>query len=116
MTKLLASVTTVEEARLAVTCGADIIDCKDPSRGALGALPIETVTAIRKAVPPRITLRATIGDLTAEPGPVAAATRAMAVKEPTSSKSAFSRDVKLSNISAMPFSSTLRTTLAYMPL
>ncbi len=79
MTKLLASVTTVEEARLAVTCGADIIDCKDPSRGALGALPIETVTAIRKAVPPRITLSATIGDLTAEPGPVAAATRAMAV-------------------------------------
>ena len=77
MTKLLASVRTVEEAGLAATCGADIIDCKDPSRGALGALPIETVTSIRKALPPRITLSATIGDMTSEPGPVAAATRAM---------------------------------------
>lgn len=78
MIKFLASVTSVEEARLAASCGAGIIDCKDPSRGALGALPLDTVTAIRNAVPPAITLSATIGDLTAQPGPVTAATLAMA--------------------------------------
>lgn len=78
MTQFLASVTTVEEARLATSCGADIIDCKDPSRGALGALPLKTVTAIRDALPSRIILSATIGDLAAEPGPVTQATLAMA--------------------------------------
>ena len=78
MTQFLASVTSVEEAQLAFSCGADIIDCKDPSRGALGALPLETVTAIRNALPSRIILSATIGDLAAEPGPVSQATLEMA--------------------------------------
>lgn len=78
MIKFLASVTTVEEARLAASCGAAIIDCKDPARGALGALPVETVAAIAKSLPRHITLSATIGDLTAQPGPVTEATLAMA--------------------------------------
>lgn len=78
MTKFLASVTNIEEAQLAAGCGADIIDCKDPSQGALGALSCATVAAIAKSLPPAITLSATIGDLDAVPGPVAAATFAMA--------------------------------------
>ena len=78
MTKFLASVTTIQEAQLAACCGVDIIDCKDPSQGALGALPCATVAAIRQSLPPKITLSATIGDLAAVPGPVTQAALAMA--------------------------------------
>lgn len=35
---------------MALSCGADLIDCKDPSRGALGALPVATIAAITCAV------------------------------------------------------------------
>ena len=74
----LASVTSADEAMLAVAGGADIIDCKDPGRGALGALPVATVAAIRAVVPAGIPVSATIGDLHAEPGLVAAAAQGMA--------------------------------------
>ena len=46
MTQLLISVKNVEEALLALACGADIIDLKDPSIGVLGALDIPTSIAI----------------------------------------------------------------------
>lgn len=46
MTKLLISVTSVEEARIAAENGADIIDLKDPRSGALGALPLPTIQLI----------------------------------------------------------------------
>lgn len=46
MTQLLISVKNVEEALLALACGADIIDLKDPSVGALGALDMPTSLAI----------------------------------------------------------------------
>ncbi len=78
MVRFLASVTSEAEARLAAGQGADIIDCKNPSEGALGALPPIVVTAIRKAVPPHILVSATIGDLPADPGRVTDAARAMA--------------------------------------
>ena len=45
-TQLLISVTTIEEAKIALESGADIIDLKEPGLGALGALPIETIQAI----------------------------------------------------------------------
>ena len=77
-TAFLASVTTVAEAELAARCGADIIDCKDPAQGALGALPIRTVTAIRRAVPPSLPVSATIGDLASDPDRITQATLAMA--------------------------------------
>ncbi len=59
---MLASVVDELEARLVASLGADIIDAKNPSAGALGALPVETVAAIRAAVPRRIPVSATIGD------------------------------------------------------
>lgn len=59
----LASVTTPDEALTALAAGADLIDCKDPSRGALGALPGERVRAICAAVASRAPVSATIGDL-----------------------------------------------------
>lgn len=46
MTKLLISVTDTEEAHLAITHGADLIDLKNPLQGALGALPIATIQEV----------------------------------------------------------------------
>jgi uncharacterized protein (UPF0264 family) len=74
----LASVTSVDEGRLCVAHGADIIDCKDPLRGALGALPVETVAAIRAALPRSIPVSATIGDLACEPETLCRGVEAMA--------------------------------------
>ncbi len=50
MTLMLASVLSREEAETALAYGADIIDCKDPARGALGALPLELIAEIVAAV------------------------------------------------------------------
>ena len=46
MTLMLASVVSREEAEIALVQGADIIDCKEPARGALGALPLDAVADI----------------------------------------------------------------------
>lgn len=72
MPQLLISVTSVTEAQIALECGADIIDLKDPDQGALGALPLELVTEIvafvnAKGESERKVTSATIGDLSMEP-------------------------------------------------
>jgi len=67
MTRLLASVTNIEEAELVISAGADIVDLKDPARGALGALPLSRIRAIVNAVAGRRPVSATIGDLPADP-------------------------------------------------
>ncbi|HML29123.1 MAG TPA: (5-formylfuran-3-yl)methyl phosphate synthase [Hyphomicrobium sp.] len=59
----LASVTTAGEAEIALAGGADIIDCKDPASGALGALRPETVREIVARVGGRLPVSATVGDL-----------------------------------------------------
>lgn len=74
---MLASVTSVREAELAFAGGADIIDCKDPSRGALGALDAGAVAGIRARLPEAL-VSATIGDLPARAGLLVPATLAMA--------------------------------------
>ncbi len=66
MTAMLASVTDPAEARLAAAAGVDLIDLKDPARGALGALDEERIRTIRRALP-HTTLSATIGDLPLHP-------------------------------------------------
>ena len=63
MTAMLASVSSIEEARLVATSGADIIDLKNPFEGALGALPILTIRAIVSELNGVAPLSATIGDL-----------------------------------------------------
>ena len=65
MTGFLASVSSVEEARLVCSLGADVIDLKDPNRGALGALEQDKVRLITALVGKTTTLSATIGDLPA---------------------------------------------------
>lgn len=65
MTKMLASVTSVSEAIMALEGGADIIDLKDPSRGALGALDLALASSIVGAIGTFGTTSATIGDFPA---------------------------------------------------
>jgi (5-formylfuran-3-yl)methyl phosphate synthase len=66
MTKMLISVRSVAEAMLAAGGGADFIDLKEPAAGALGGLPVPTITAVLAALRrsgSRLPVSATIGDL-----------------------------------------------------
>jgi len=63
MTLFLASVRDAAEAEMALACGADIIDLKDPSRGALGAVSLDAIAATVRSVGGRAPVSATIGDL-----------------------------------------------------
>ena len=65
MTGFLASVSSIDEARLVRSLGADVIDLKNPARGALGALDEDCVRAIAALPDKDVTLSATIGDLPA---------------------------------------------------
>lgn len=60
--RLLVSVRDADEALTALAAGADLIDAKDPERGALGALPSETVRAILARVDGRASTSAVAGD------------------------------------------------------
>ncbi len=67
--RFLASVTSLDEAAVAMAAGADLIDCKDPASGALGALPAGVVRAIAASMAHSMSnarLSATIGDLPAD--------------------------------------------------
>jgi (5-formylfuran-3-yl)methyl phosphate synthase len=63
MTKMLASVNSVEEALLVLQENVDIIDLKQPALGALGALPLAVVREIVATIAKRRPVSATIGDL-----------------------------------------------------
>jgi uncharacterized protein (UPF0264 family) len=84
VTGLLASVATLDEMEVARACGADVVDLKDPARGALGAWDVAT---LQKAVPawwswpePKPWLSATIGDQPMEPESLVAAVGRVASK------------------------------------
>jgi len=63
MTALLASVRSLSEAEIALQSHADIIDCKNPDRGALGALtPLEIARIVTRICGKR-PVSATVGDL-----------------------------------------------------
>jgi dihydroneopterin aldolase len=78
MTLFLASVTGPEEAEIALAQGADLIDLKDASKGALGALDPDQVRAAVKAVGGRRPVSAVTGDLPMEPDIIADAVSRMA--------------------------------------
>ena len=75
MTRLLASVANLDELALAAEGGADILDLKDPTKGALGAWALKdiarAVTEAGRLQSPRA-LSATVGDLPMEPAAVCA--------------------------------------------
>lgn len=78
-TGLLASVTSCAEAAIVLDGGADIIDLKDPTRGALGALDAPVIGAVLRQVGGRVPVSATVGDLVAmEPRQLATAAAQMA--------------------------------------
>jgi uncharacterized protein (UPF0264 family) len=67
MTRLLISVRDAAEARTALAGGADIIDVKEPRRGALGAADPQVLCAVRAAVDGRAPLSAALGELNDAP-------------------------------------------------
>ena len=62
MSRLLASVRDLTEARLVAACGVPWIDLKEPSAGALGAVPLSVIGAAVAAFGATHTLSATVGD------------------------------------------------------
>ncbi|MCJ2080067.1 (5-formylfuran-3-yl)methyl phosphate synthase [Methylobacterium sp. J-090] len=62
--RLLVSVRDADEALAAALAGADLVDAKDPVRGALGALPVETVHALVARVGARAVTSAVAGEPT----------------------------------------------------
>lgn len=66
MTGFLASVDNLQDAIIANQYGADIIDLKDPSQGALGGLSIEDIQSIIDHLWEKATISATVGDLDAD--------------------------------------------------
>ncbi len=70
MTWMLASVTDAREAAVALAAGVDLIDLKDPARGALGALDHRVLRAIVAQVDGKVPVSATIGDLPMRPSSV----------------------------------------------
>jgi (5-formylfuran-3-yl)methyl phosphate synthase len=78
MTGMLASVNSLEEARLVLAENVDIIDLKNPAMGALGALDIQLVKDIVVEVNGQCPTSATIGDLPMQAGLVFNAVTEMA--------------------------------------
>ena len=66
MTGFLASVDNLQDAITVSQHGADIIDLKDPSRGALGGLTIEAIHTIVDHLWEKSIVSATVGDLDAD--------------------------------------------------
>jgi len=76
---MLASVRTLDEALFVLEGGADFIDLKEPSQGALGALDHAAVRVCVKAIGGRRPVSATIGDIVCmDPHEMTAAVERMA--------------------------------------
>ena len=75
---LLASVKDLAEAERALACGVDLLDLKDPARGALGAWSRRALRRAVRKLSGRVPLSATTGDLPCRPQPLCAAAAAVA--------------------------------------
>ena len=76
-TRFLASVRDDAEASIALQAGADLIDFKEPSAGALGAVDPTLLANAVSSIAGCAQTSATIGDLPMIPTVVAAATTAL---------------------------------------
>jgi len=63
VTRLLVSVRNTAEASMAAAAGTDLIDLKDPSAGALGAVATADWPHLRAAVPPSLPMSVALGEL-----------------------------------------------------
>jgi uncharacterized protein (UPF0264 family) len=77
--KLLVSVVSAAEARLALAGGADIIDVKDPREGALGAPAPSVLTDVVRAVGAAAPVSVALGDMPNLPHTAALAARGAAL-------------------------------------
>jgi dihydroneopterin aldolase len=77
VTRLLASAASYEEAEVLQGLGVDILDLKNPSQGALGALDPKIVASIVQGFPDQI-ISATVGDLPMDPRTIESAVLEMA--------------------------------------
>ena len=78
MSLMLASVANVQEAETVFSAGVDIIDIKDPAKGALGAVEHDVVKDIVNQIAGRCLTSATTGDLPMQGVCIANAVSAMA--------------------------------------
>jgi len=63
MTRLLVSVRDSQEALAALDGGADLIDVKEPHRGALGAADADTIQSVVRVIAGRVPTSAALGEL-----------------------------------------------------
>ncbi len=77
MTAMLASVRSPDEAEIAIAGGADIVDMKDPSAGAFGALPIARLKEALAAIDLRRPTSAVTGDPSMRTDAIVAAVQAI---------------------------------------
>jgi uncharacterized protein (UPF0264 family) len=73
--RLLVSVVSAGEARLALAGGADIIDVKDPGEGALGAPAPDVLTEVVRVVGSAAPVSVALGDMPDLPHTAALAAR-----------------------------------------
>jgi (5-formylfuran-3-yl)methyl phosphate synthase len=78
MTGMLASVNSLEEAKLVMAENVDIIDLKDPALGSLGKLDFDLAKEIIKVINGKRPVSATIGDLPMQPELIFNAVKSMA--------------------------------------
>ena len=78
MTGMLASVNSMDEAKIVLAANIDIIDLKEPALGALGGLDISLVKKIVAVVNGQCPTSATIGDLPMQPESIFNAVKEMA--------------------------------------
>jgi (5-formylfuran-3-yl)methyl phosphate synthase len=77
--RLLVSVVSVDEARRALAGGADIVDVKDPSEGALGAPSPRVLSEVVREVGRAVPVSVALGDLPDLPHTAALAARGAAL-------------------------------------
>jgi uncharacterized protein (UPF0264 family) len=71
--RLMISVVSTEEAREAVSGGAEILDIKNPAEGSLGAQPPSVIRDIKAFASGKVAVSAAIGDMPNLPGTAALA-------------------------------------------
>lgn len=76
---MLASVRDLDEARIVLDAGVDLIDLKQPADGALGALPPEVISEVVGFVAGRTLTSATAGNIEPDAEAVQAAMQSIAV-------------------------------------
>ncbi len=107
--RLLVSVVDATEARVAAAAGADVIDVKDPSLGALGEAAPQVVRAVRDVTPLHLPVSAALGD-----GPFAPAVAAALAHGAAASGATFVK-LGLRDTSLAAAAASLRAARASVP-